>query len=141
MSWLLIPWLAFCDRLGGGGFGWLGAKGWLATGHKWVRRYLLPATIWWLNQTWEQAFLCVLMAIILSTDLDEIEQRQWDTVAMFGISLAYVLYPLAGLLGLAVPAWWLLGIYLSNIGLNQWKLGWHWVELIRGGLIGLVIVL
>ena len=141
IQYLAIPLFAFLDRLGGGGFGFLGAKGWLAEGHKWARRYALPAALFFLNMTLEQFVLCVALSAILSLDLDEIENRNWDEIFLHGFGIAAVLWPLAGLWALLVPAWWLFGVYLSNIGLNGRKLGWHWVETIRGLLIGLVIVL
>lgn len=138
---LAVPVFGFLDRLGGGGFGFLGAKGWLAEGHKWARRFCIPALVLFLNQSLEQAILCGLMVLILSTNLDEIAEKKWDTVFLYGFSLGAVLYPTAGIWSLLVPAWWFIGVWFSNVGLFGKKVGWHWVELIRGLAIGLAVVL
>ncbi len=86
-----------------------------------------------------QAVLCVAMAAILSFNLKEIEARNWEELFLHGFGLAAVLWPIAGLWALLVPAWWLGGVYASNVGVKTWKLGWHWVELGRGAMIGLTL--
>ena len=139
---LMVPVFAFLDRWGGGGFAFLGiTTGPLSRGLKIARRLGIPLGVWLLNQTWEQAILCAIMAGILSTNLDEIAERKWDTVFLYGVALGFVLYPLAGLWALLVPAWWFGSVYWSNIGIWGTKIGWHWVELVRGALIGLALFL
>lgn len=141
IQYLAIPAFAFLDRLGGGGFGFLGAKGWLAEGHKWARRFGIPALVWGLNPTWEQAILSGVMVGIFCTALDEIVERKWDTIFLYGVALSAVLYPLAGIWSLLPAAWWYIGVWYSNKGMFGWRLGWHWVELIRGLAIGLAVAL
>lgn len=137
--WIVLV-TAFLDRWGGGGFAFLGIKkGILSRGVKAARRFGIPGLLWGLNPTLDQAFWSGTMAAVFSTDLDEIEDRKWDTIALYGIALAGALRPLAGYWALIVPAWWLVGTYWSNIGINGKKLGWHWVELVRGATIGLSV--
>lgn len=139
--YLAIPLFGFLDRLGGGGFEFLGAKGWLAQGHKEARRLGIPLLVWIINPTLEQAILCVALGAILSFNLKEIAQRDWEEIFLHGFGIAACIWNLAGVYALAVPFWWLIGVYWSNIGINKHKLGWHWVELIRGLVIGLSICL
>ena len=130
---------AFLDRLGGGGFGWVGAKGWLAEGHKWARRYLLPALLMvksgW---SWQHLAGAAILSAVLSFNLDEIAQRDWEEIALHPLALGLGTFLLGGSWWWSgvVAGWWLLGVYLSNVGVRGWKLGWHWVESGRGGLLG-----
>ncbi len=138
---LLIPIAAFLDRWGGGGFTFLGIKsGILSRGFKTARRFGLPALVFSLNPTFDQTLLAIVMGAILSFNLKEIGQRDWEEVFLHGFGLAAALWPIAGKVALIIPVWWLVGIYLSNIGIGRKRLGWHWVELIRGALIGVCLI-
>ena len=143
LNWLLVPVYAFLDRWGGGGFAFLGASENhpLGKGAKWARRYGIPLLVWLNNRTLDQAILCVALGAILSFNLKEIAERDWEEVFLHGFGIAAVLWPTAGRWALLVPAWWVLGVFWSNIGILGRKIGWHWVELIRGAMIGLALAL
>lgn len=134
---ITIPLCAFLDRWGGGGFAFLGVKkGILTRGIKAARRFGIPAVVFSLNPTFEQALLSVVMGAILSFNLNEIGQNDLEEVFLHGFGLGAALWPIAGVWAMLIPVWWFAGVYLSNVGIRGKKLGWHWVELIRGGIIG-----
>ena len=127
----------FLDRWGGGGFSFLTSP--FNRGCKPARRYALPLLVWLAEPTLDRAIFCVLLGAIFSLNLDEIEDRNWDEIFLYAISLGACLWTVAGWYSFIPGAWWLIGIYLSNFGIAGKKLDWKYVELIRGSLIGLVI--
>lgn len=143
IQWLAVPLFAFLDRWGGGGFYFLGVSEDhpLGQGEKSARRIGIPMLVWLLNPTFEQAVLCIALGAILSFNLKEIPQRDWEEVFLHGFGIGAVLLPTAGLWALLVPIWWVFGVYWSNIGFLGNRIGWHWVELIRGFTIGLALAL
>lgn len=106
---------------------------------KLLRRLGIPTILFCLHPTPFQAVLSVLLAIILSTDLDEIEDREWDTILQYGLSISFCLMLTSGVWGLLPGLWWMLGVWLSNFGIKNWRLDWKWVEVGRGLFISLSI--
>lgn len=131
--------LAFLDRLGGGGFAFLGpwVPNLLRRGHKVARRFGIPAALFFLLPSWTGLASCVLLAVIFSFNLDEIEERRWEEMFLWSAVFFYALLPFCGLWGLIPAVWWLLGIILSNYGIAGRKLPWHYVEALRGAFIAL----
>ena len=129
--------LGFLDRLGGGGFAFihpaLPDKGW-----KPARRYGIPLAILALAYTSLWAILgAIILSIIFHFNLDEIEGRDWEEIALWSFAFAVALLPVCGLWAILPAGWWPLGIYLSNIGIKGFKLPWQYVELLRGSLIAI----
>ena len=130
---------AFLDRLGG----WR---------YKWARRYLLPLAVFCVEPTVSRAVFSLSLGLVLTFDLDEIEDRRWEEVFLHGFAISACLWTITGWWSWMVWAWWVVGVYLSNLGLTHidnvsgtrrpfWKLDWKWVEIGRGFLIGLACTL
>lgn len=144
----LLPFLtAYLDRLGGS---------------KWkpARRYILPLLVWLFYPTYERAFFSIVLSVIISFNLDEIEDRNWEEIFLYGFGISFCLWTLGGLWALLPGAWWILGVYWSNFGLQTFwsarapghggpepiywwagKIDWKYVEIVRGFLIGLAVVM
>lgn len=143
IKYLLIPLLAFMDRWGGGGFAHLPKP--FNKGIKAVRRFGIPAIMFLYSISYQQAFFAGVLALILCSNLDEIEDQEFDTIGLYAFSLAMCFWPMSGWWSMGVAAWWIAGLWLSNegiaIGKFKWKLDWMWVEFVRGALIGLALVM
>jgi len=123
---------AFLYRWGGGGFAFLPPP--FCFGWKGARRYLLPLYIAMITSWWPQM---VVLSMILHFNLGEIQARRWDDIACYGLAQAWCFAaagPISGLIG----AWWILGCWLSNIGIFGRRLDWFFVEISQGIIIGLV---
>ncbi len=127
---------AFLYRLGGGPI--LGIK----KGWKPARRYILPIAI---AIKTGAIIPMIVFSAITHFNLQEIEERRWEEVFCYGMSQAWC-FLFAGLASGFVGAWWIVGVYLSNIGIAlfkdraRFKIDWFWVELIQGCIIGLICV-
>lgn len=134
---LVIPAAAILYRLGGGGFWFLPAP--FNKGHKWARRYILPALVAWVSGWYIES---ALLSLILHFNLDEIESRRWDDIACYGFAQAFTVARSGFYLGI-VGAWWFCGTWLSNIGITlnkkNYRLDWFFVELIQGAALGAVV--
>ena len=121
--------IATLDRLGG-------------SYSKAFRRYGIPSAIYLLHPTsLQHAIASIMLAVLFSLNLDEIEQRNWEEIYLYSIALAFCTYIYGDWLCILPSSIWLLGIYLSNIGLNGWRLDWRYVEIARGAAIGLAATL
>jgi len=133
---LAILALPLLDRLGGWKF-------------KPARRYGIPLFVYLISPSTEMAVLCIVMAAIFTFNLDEIEGYQdnasgdvaigWEEVFLHGLGIGMCLYPLAGLTSLFVPLAWVVGVYLSNKGIGDFRLKWRYTEALRGLTMGLAI--
>jgi hypothetical protein len=127
---------AFLYRWGGGKIFFL------KNGFKPARRYILPALIA-VQTGW--IFPMIIFSIITHFNLQEIEDRRWEEIFLYGMGQAWC-FLFAGLASGLIGAWWITGVYLSNIGLTLYsskklfKLDWFWVEIVQGLVIGLICV-
>ena len=132
--------LPLMDRWGGGDLGFLGIKDLpkaFTKGFKPVRRYGIPLALFLLAPTLENAVLMVILGTVLSFNLNEIEARNWEEIALWSATYFFTLRLVAGPFGLLPALWWPLGIYLSNFGIRGRKLPWQYVELTRGLLLAI----
>lgn len=148
---LLSPIMAFLDRWGGGGFHFLRAP--FNDGQKAARKFGIPAILWLTNPGFESGLAAGMLALLFSFNLDEIEARNAEEIALWSFVMFFGIAPFAGAWAALPAVWWPIGIYLSNFGwgVRQFKndndpfwqrsnrLDWFWVELIRGALIGAAV--
>jgi len=106
---------------------------------KLLRRLGIPLYLFLTLPRVEVGLGCLLLGIIFTFNLDEIEERDWDDVLCYGLAISFCLTPLAGFISCLVGFWWLIGVLLSNIGINKWRLPWRWVEIGMGIAIALAI--
>lgn len=136
MIWLHIFVCAYLYRLGGGDI-WPFVKG-----CKQARRYILPIYIALATNT---VLTPLVFCLITHFNLKEIEQRRWDDIVCYGLAQAWCFYAVAGAWSALIAMWWVVGVFLSNIGVpislrkQVWKLDWAYVEAIHGAVIGLLI--
>lgn len=64
----------------------------------------------------------------------------------YGLAQAWCFYAYVGVYSLAVALWWVVGVFLSNIGIPKgirskevFKLDWKYVELVHGAIIGIIL--
>lgn len=139
----------FLYRWGGGGFNNLPKP--LNQGFKPARRYILPAMIAITTSLW---IPMAVFSMILHFNLKEIEDRRWDDIALYGFAQAWC-FAESGIISIIIGLSWIVGVYLSNIGLclcknipiykgiadgkscgDPKKLDWFFVELIHGAIVG-----
>lgn len=136
MMWLSIPICAYLYRWGGGDI-WP-----FRSGLKQARRYILPIYIALATNT---VLTPLVFCLITHFNLKEIEQRRWDDIVCYGLAQAWCFYAVAGAWSALIAMWWVVGVFLSNIGVpislrkQVWKLDWRYVELGQGAVIGLLI--
>lgn len=131
--------LPFLDRLAGSD-----AK--LPFSKKLLRRILIPTCIYIVDTSFERLLFCVLLGIIFSFNLNEIEpehhnpqKRDWEEIALYGLALTFCLYTLCFNWAWLVCLLWVCGVYLSNNGVFGYKLNWKYVEIGRGLAMALAI--
>jgi len=117
------------------------------------RRYGIPLVLFLYSMSVEQAILSVLLAVIFTFNLDEIEEVNYEEIFLHGLGVSYCLFNVAGWFGAVVAVWWTVGTALSNFGIDnrytlalwdsfrRWRLDWKWVEIGRGACMGLAICL
>ena len=136
MMWLSIPICAYLYRWGGGDI-WP-----FRSGLKQARRYILPIYIALATNT---VLTPLVFCLITHFNLKEIEQRRWDDIVCYGLAQAWCFYAVAGAWSALIALCWVVGVFLSNIGVpislrkQVWKLDWAYVEAIHGAVIGLLI--
>ena len=145
MIWLHIFVCAYLYRLGGGDI-WPFVKG-----CKQARRYILPIYIALATNT---VLTPLVFCLITHFNLKEIEQRRWDDIVCYGLAQAWCFYAVAGAWSALIALWWIVGVFLSNIGIPYkmipledfirptpyvFRLDWKYVELGQGAVIGLLI--
>ena len=146
ISWALDPIaliliLPFLDRWGGGGFEFLSKKlpGDLKDGFKAARRIGIPLAIWLVQPTLVTGACMVFLGILLSLNLDWIEEEAWLDGMLYSLGFIGFLWPVAGVWGISVAIVWFLGVLISNNVLGNTCLPWRYVELARGLAIAVAI--
>lgn len=141
LLYFAIPVCAYLYRYGGGDI-WPFKKG-----LKQARRYILPIYIALATNT---VLTPAILSLITHFNLKEIEERRWEDIVCYGLAQAWCFFAFAGLWSLLIALWWVVGVFLSNIGIpikftkdgpEVHKLDWKYVELIHGGLIGLMLLI
>jgi len=140
----LIPWtlsplallvaLPFLDRWGGGDFNWLpfNIPKMFQKGCTSARKYGIPIAIWLAFPTFQIAFCMVAFGLLLSLNLDWIEDKEWIDGYIISIGYALCLWLVAGWWGIGVSVVWMLGVFLSNNVIGNTSLPWRYVEGARG---------
>jgi len=82
----------------------------------------------------------VILSAILHFNLDEVEERDWDDVACYGMAQTACFIAMSGVWAWVLGLWWLLGTYWSNNGENEYRLDWKYVEIVQGFLIGALFI-
>lgn len=145
---------AFLYRWGGGGFQRLPAP--FNRGEKAARRYGIPLALFGLCPTPAAAVPLLMLCAVLHFNLEEIKARRWEEIFCWSAVVSLSLQHLAGWICWIPTAWWVFGVYWSNIGFPMryeplWfvvdgpsqpvpprhRLDWFWVEIGMGLLIGL----
>ena len=137
---LLIPIL---DMWGGGGFGVISPRfpAFLKHGIRQLRLFGIPAILFFILPSWVSLVYAITLGAFFSINLDEIEARDWAVITFKSFVLFALLYMWCGWWACLPALWWPLGIYLSNFGIKGRKLDWAYVELLRGTLIALGVLL
>lgn len=123
---LVVPVVfAVMDRLGGNGY-------------KWVRRFGIPLMVWMLNPTLAQIPLSITMAVVYTFNLDEIEEKDYESIFTHGCAVSLGVCLLGGGWVVSIPIVWTVLTYAS---LRWNKFDWMYVELGRGFVTGLCCIL
>ena len=105
---------------------------------KLLRRIGIPLVIFISFPSINVALTMILMGIVLSFNLDEIEEKDWDDVFCYGLALSACLFLVSGIYSILVAFTWLVGVLLSN----KWnRVDWKYVEIARGASIALSVII
>lgn len=121
LIWGLPVLFAIMDRVGGNGY-------------KWVRRFGIPIIVFLVNPTIGQVGLSILMGSVYSFNLDEIEDRDYESIFTHGCGVALGVSLLGGAWVILIPVIWTL---LTACSLRWNRLDWKYVEITRGFVTGL----
>ncbi len=130
MNWLLIPLCAYLYRWGGGDI-WPFKKGW-----KPARRYLLPSLLALAVFQAQFTVSMIILSLITHFNLQEIEDRNWEEIALYGFGQAWCFSILSGFWSGLLAAFWILGVWISNESPWAGKFDWRYVELTQGAVMG-----
>lgn len=119
--------------------------------YKFVRRFGLPIFFFVQKPDIESFAACLLLSVLLTFNLDEIEEWDLDDVFNYGVALSFCFYHFAGFWALILGVYWLVGVYASNrviqitflkkFNVTVPKIDWKYIEFGRGVVMQILVIL